>query len=96
MTPGKNEGGVRMDESSDVVVSDPSLPDVTSELQLISALLMNIARDISFIKKRLDLDRTVTGKDYMSWVENLDQDLERAIRDSGKLRQRLFHGRAAE
>jgi hypothetical protein len=85
-----------MDERSDAVVSDPSLQDMTGELQLISALLMNIARDISFIKKRLDLDRTVTGKDYMSWVENLDQDLERAIRDSGKLRQRLFHGQAAE
>jgi hypothetical protein len=84
-----------MDQRVDVATSDPSLRDIASELQLISALLMSIARDISFIKKRVDLDRTVTGKDYMSWVESLAKDLERAISDSGKLRQRLFPERTA-
>ena len=65
------------------------LQSLNSEMELVSALLMTIARDVSYIKKRMDIDRTVTGRDYMSWKDTFEEDLERGRTESRRLQEKI-------
>jgi hypothetical protein len=51
---------------------------------------MTIARDVSYIKKRMDIDRTVTGRDYMSWKDTFEEDLERGRTESRRLLEKTL------